>query len=264
MDQAELFGTQQPRAQDKTMSVDELPADPFTGAPGWLVESVKRRGVIAPIILADMGDDGYRVVDGRRRLASARKANIASVPCRIYDSTDLPAYIAWSALLNNERAQNPVTDFEAVHTLTLAGYEEGAIGRATGLTLPQIRTKQQLMGLPEEIIGAMRAGEVKESVARRIARLPKPSQDALVAILGEKGSIIARDLEPFKAQEEHQPSLFGDDPVAGWTGLAAATLNELLSTMPGAIAASVGENLRQATSYLRTGLPAAPTEESKN
>lgn len=260
----ELFGTKQPRYQDRTMPVDELPADPFTKAPTWMVEALKQEGMIYPIIVADMGDEGYRIVDGRRRLATARKVGLQTVSVRIFDSSDLPAYIAWSAKLNNERAPNPVTDFEAVQTLSLAGYDEAAISKSTGLTLPQIRGKQTLMGLPDEIIGALRAGEVKESVARKIARLPRPSQDALVAILGEKGGLTGKDVEPFLGPVGEQPSLFADDQTAGWTGLASATLHELLATMPDTISSSVAENLRQATSFLRTGLPSHDTKESLN
>jgi ParB/RepB/Spo0J family partition protein len=216
-------------AQD--VPISEIKIDPHTTASGSLVKSVKRHGVIEPVVLADHGDDGYEIIDGRRRVAAAIEAKRTSIPARVFDADEVSQYSAVLTIaLNEERSDNPVSKFDAVVELaTLKGVPEDKIARATGLTIPTVKALLALTSVYEPILIAMRKGKVKFSVVRMIAKVGNQSQRKLYHDVFEAtGTITARDVRERCPELQQVQDVFPDM----WAQQALVVLRELVLSAP--------------------------------
>ena len=59
-----------------------------------LVESVKAKGVLTPVLLRPNGEDGYEMISGHRRMHAAVIAGLASIPAIVRELSDDDAVIA--------------------------------------------------------------------------------------------------------------------------------------------------------------------------
>ncbi len=101
----ELFTTQTERDEAKRSYVTDLPAAEISDFPGHpfkvrmdeemerLVDSVKERGVLSPVLVRPMPDGGYQMVAGHRRKRAAELAERPMLPCIIRELTDDEAII---------------------------------------------------------------------------------------------------------------------------------------------------------------------------
>jgi len=65
------------------IDVSDSPVD----AQPSLVESIKRHGVLEPLIV-QRNNGGYRTIAGQKRLAAARAAGLRDVPCLVHHVSD--------------------------------------------------------------------------------------------------------------------------------------------------------------------------------
>ncbi len=96
----DLFSTQEERDNAKRSYVTDLPAAEISDFPHHpfkvrmdeemerLVESVKERGVLSPVLVRPMPDGGYQMVAGHRRKRAAELAELPTLPCIIRELTD--------------------------------------------------------------------------------------------------------------------------------------------------------------------------------
>ncbi len=101
----DLFFTQEERDEAKRSYVTDLPAAEISDFPNHpfkvrmdeemerLVESVKERGVLSPVLVRPMPDGGYQMVAGHRRKRAAELAELPTLPCIIRELTDDEATI---------------------------------------------------------------------------------------------------------------------------------------------------------------------------
>lgn len=169
-----------------------------------LVASVEKKGILEPLVLRPKAKGRYELVAGERRLRAAKEVGLEKVPCTIHDLTDEEA--AEIALLENLQRDdlNPVEETEGILELlsvkldqprevivsyfnAVAHPERGkgatpespewkvikelfeVVGR---FTPNSFRTNRlPLLKLPEEILEAIRQGEIEYSKARLISRV---------------------------------------------------------------------------------------------
>ena len=101
----ELFTTQTERDEAKRSYVTDLPAAEISDFPNHpfkvrmdeemerLVDSVKERGVLSPVLVRPMPEGGYQMVAGHRRKRAAELAELPVLPCIIRELTDDEAII---------------------------------------------------------------------------------------------------------------------------------------------------------------------------
>jgi len=101
----ELFTTQAERDEAKRSYVTDLPASEISDFPNHpfkvrmdeemerLVDSVKERGVLSPVLVRPMPEGGYQMVAGHRRKRAAELAERPMLPCIIRELTDDEAII---------------------------------------------------------------------------------------------------------------------------------------------------------------------------
>jgi hypothetical protein len=107
-------------------------ADPTYGA---LLSSVRRRGVLVPLVVRRHGAGGYQLVSGARRLQAAREVGRMTVPVVVRELGETEALIggAWAAL-----TRSGVSDDEAarLHRQLVAAGVPDADARLLVASLP--------------------------------------------------------------------------------------------------------------------------------
>jgi len=158
--------------------------EPVTARPSpALVRSMRENGFLAdfPVILVQ--GEPYRICDGRRRVAAARKAGLESVLAVVREEGS-PATII---LAHATRSENPVAELQAIQELMRSGLSEEQIARAGYASLQRIRRIARLNRLMPEMAARVSNGEIAPGVAFQIAMLPVENQAALV----QEGKVTA-------------------------------------------------------------------------
>ena len=100
-----MFTTQEERDNAQRSYVIDLPAAEISDFPDHpfkvrmdeemeqMVESVKERGVLSPVLVRPMPDGSYQMVSGHRRKRAAELAELPTVPCIVRELTDDEAII---------------------------------------------------------------------------------------------------------------------------------------------------------------------------
>ena len=100
-----IFTTQEERDNAQRSYVIDLPAAEISDFPDHpfkvrmdeemeqMVESVKERGVLSPVLVRPMPDGSYQMVSGHRRKRAAELAELTTVPCIVRELTDDEAII---------------------------------------------------------------------------------------------------------------------------------------------------------------------------
>ena len=100
-----MFTTQEERDNAQRSYVIDLPAAEISDFPdhpfkvrmdeemAQMVESVKERGVLSPVLVRPMPDGGYQMVSGHRRKFASELAELPTVPCIVRELTDDEAII---------------------------------------------------------------------------------------------------------------------------------------------------------------------------
>ena len=102
---ASMFSTQEERDNTQRSYLTDLPTSEISDFPSHpfkvrmdesmteLVDSVKTRGVLSPVLVRPKSDGGYEMISGHRRKLAAELAELSTVPCIIRELTDDEAVI---------------------------------------------------------------------------------------------------------------------------------------------------------------------------
>lgn len=98
-----------------------------------LIASIAEFGVLEPVLVVTNGD-GWKVLAGKRRVAAAVKAGLATVPAIVRDDLDEIGQRYGSLIENVQRKDlTAVEEAAAIEQLSLAGVEVEAIATLSGL-----------------------------------------------------------------------------------------------------------------------------------
>lgn len=105
--------------------------DDATRRDGWLRESVRRYGILCPLLIEWSEDDRLYVLDGRRRLRCASRLGLPTVPCVV-----LPTLPAGESLARRSALHPPsagtAADFttrDEANTLVAWAFRNGPLER---------------------------------------------------------------------------------------------------------------------------------------
>lgn len=158
-------------------------------ALGELASSIKRYGVLQPLILTPLSDDSYEIVAGERRWRAAKLAKIERVPAIVRSSKELEQ-LEIALVENVQRVDlsplEQAVSIQRLHDQFNLGYDviAGRLGKATTTVLNIVR----LLGLPPEAAEALQNKKITEGHARAILALKSPSkQQELLKLIQEQG-----------------------------------------------------------------------------
>jgi ParB family transcriptional regulator, chromosome partitioning protein len=140
-----------------------------------LAESLKRTGVLQPIVVRRFGQQ-FQIVVGERRWRAAQMAGLARIPAVVREASD--AETLELALVENLLREdlNPMEEAEAYQRLlTEFAWTQEELGQRVGKDRSSVANCLRLLKLPELIQADLRAGRLTMGHARALLSLPSPA-----------------------------------------------------------------------------------------
>ena len=146
----------------------------FDGEAGTgLAESIKRQGIIQPLIVRPRDAGGYEIVAGERRWRAAREAGVATVPAVVRESDDRDTLLI-GLIENVAREQlTPVEEARAYASL-LDEFQLslGDVSDRVCRSKPSVSNRIRLLALPDDVLGMVERGQLTEGHARAVLAVP--------------------------------------------------------------------------------------------
>jgi ParB family transcriptional regulator, chromosome partitioning protein len=176
-----LVGGHDPAANELLeLPVDAIHPNPrqprkrFDGEAGsGLTESVKRQGIITPLLVRPRRAGGYELIAGERRWRAARDAGHATVPAVVREADDRDTLVL-GLIENVAREQlSPVEEARAYAVLLDEfGLALGEVAERVGRSKPSVSNRIRLLDLPDDVLGMLERGQLSEGHARAVLAVP--------------------------------------------------------------------------------------------
>ncbi|MFH0891894.1 MAG: ParB/RepB/Spo0J family partition protein [Candidatus Falkowbacteria bacterium] len=150
----------QPRRQFTDVNLDEL------------VESIKKHGVIQPLVVSQSGDR-YELIAGERRLRASKKAGLKDVPVIVREVKDEQQKLEVALIENIQREDlNPI-DLAVAYSRLVDEFHltQEDVAREVGKSRSAVTNCLRLLSLPEEIKLALIGGRISEGHAKYLVGL---------------------------------------------------------------------------------------------
>ncbi len=161
-----------------------------------LAESIRKHGIIQPLLVRPMPDGGYQLVAGERRWRASREAGLSEVPVIIRNLTD--SQVAEIALVENLQRENlnPIEEANGYKELKEKyGYTQEEVAEIVGKTRPVVANMMRLLTLPEEICDLLIKGDISTGHAKALLQLPDDEGKKNVAEVIVSKSLSVRQTE---------------------------------------------------------------------
>ena len=120
-----------------------------------LVNSIKERGVIQPIIVRKSNTDNskYEIIAGERRWLAAQKAGLHEIPVVVTDADDLKS-LEFAIVENVQRHDlNPLEEAQGYKRLIDEfAYDQDKVSKFIGKSRSYISNSLRLLNLPKEVL----------------------------------------------------------------------------------------------------------------
>ena len=143
-----------------------------------LVNSIKERGIIQPIIVRKLGDQisKYEIIAGERRWLAAQKAGLHEVPVVITEADDLKS-LEFAIVENVQRYDlNPVEEAQGYQRLiTEFSYDQEKVSKFIGKTRSHISNCLRILSLPDEVLKLIKDKKITAGHAKIFVGLDNAS-----------------------------------------------------------------------------------------
>jgi len=160
-----------------------------------LAESIKKDGILQPILVRREGNDRYRLIFGERRWRAATLAGVTKIPAIIKDASEEESF-RWALVENLQRKDlNPIEKARALSLyMEKFSLTQDKVGELLGMARPSVTNLLRLLALPEEVQKMVEDGELTFGHARALLAFP---QDRIVAEARKivKGRLPVRKVE---------------------------------------------------------------------
>lgn len=206
-----------------------------------LADSIKKHGVLQPIIVRER-NDGFELVVGERRLRAAKIAGLGEIPAIKRDLSDKDL-LAITLIENLQRENlNPIEEAEGYKRLiTDFKLAQAEIAGLTGKSRSTIANKLRLLNLPEKVKQYLGRGTITEGHARAMLNLG-PGFDLVdlckrirneglsvraIERMGKRKGKKKRFLSPYSDVEDILSKKLGSKVVIQWRGKRGRLIVEL-------------------------------------
>jgi len=189
-----------------------------------LAESIKRHGIIQPLVVEQDGTGGYRIIAGERRWRAATLAGLSEVPA-IVKEFGREKRLEVALVENVQREDlNPIDEAEAYRQLMEAtGLTQDQVAERVGKSRPAVANALRLLGLPIDAMEALRSGGISAGHARAILSAVNPADRQIILRRAMDEGISVREAESLatacnkggraapKPARQHQPTRLDPD-----------------------------------------------------
>ena len=163
-----------------------------------LARSIKRQGVLQPLLVRPLARGGFEIVAGERRWRAAQKAQLHRVPV-VVRRLNAQEALEIALVENVQRTDlNPMEESQAFHKLIARfGYTQESLAEAVGKSRPYITNSLRLQKLEPQVQAHLRAGRLSAGAAR--ALIGRPNAAALAQAIMRRG-LTVRQVEALAAK----------------------------------------------------------------
>ena len=159
-----------------------------------LTESIKKQGVLSPILVRELGLNEFEVIAGERRLRSSKMAGLETIPCLVDQKKDEDALV--SALIENLQREdlNPVEEAKGFDRLKREfGLTQDEVASSTGKARSTIANSLRILSLPNLVLDMLSTGKIEKGHAKLLASMqPNKAEEVAKKII--KDRLTVRDL----------------------------------------------------------------------
>ena len=195
-----------------------------------LSDSIKKHGVIMPIVVNDEGDGSYMIIAGERRYRACKLAGVTSIPVviRKYTAREIKEI---SLIENLQREDlNPIEAASAMKQL-MVDYKltQDELAERIGKSRPAVANTLRLLNLCPEVIELVSEGKLSAGHARAI--VPMAAEDQLAFARDTvKNQYSVRELEK-KVRAFNIPPEVLEERKKKKRALASIELKQLVERM---------------------------------
>ena len=163
---------------DSLVNVNRIKPNPFQPRENFdkkrldeLVQSIREKGVIQPVIVREKDGD-YELIAGERRLRAAKELDLTQIPIIVKEVSDVGA-LELSLIENIQREElNAIEEAKAFHRLMNEfGFNQEEVARAVGKDRTTISNTIRLLGLPQRVQELVSNNELTMGHARALLAL---------------------------------------------------------------------------------------------
>jgi len=159
-----------------------------------LTDSIKKHGVLSPILVRELGLNQYEVIAGERRLRASIKAGLKTIPCLVDQKKDQDALE--SALIENLQREdlNAVEEARGYDRLKREfGLTQDEVAISTGKARSTIANSIRLLSLPAKVLDLLSSGQIEKGHAKLLASLDSKEAEAAADNI-VKNKLTVKDL----------------------------------------------------------------------
>jgi ParB family chromosome partitioning protein len=175
-----------------------------------LALSIKKHGILSPILVRETGAGGYELIAGERRLRAAKKAGLLTAPCLV-DTAEDQLSLELALIENLQREDlNPIEEARGYDRLKREfALTQDNIAEVTGKARSSIANSMRLLNLPQSIIDSLYSGDLEKGHAKILASMEPSEAEELaqkIISLGMTVKDAAANKKP-KTSSPTQPKL---------------------------------------------------------
>ena len=158
-------GKYQPRRDMDPQALDEL------------AQSIRRQGLMQPVVVRPLEGERYEIIAGERRWRACQLAGLERIPALVREVSD-EAAIAMALIENIQRENlNPVEEAMALQRLQQEFHlTQQQVADAVGKSRVTVANLLRLIALPEEVKTLLARGDLEMGHARALLGLPGERQ----------------------------------------------------------------------------------------
>jgi ParB family chromosome partitioning protein len=165
-------------------------------ATAGLAESIRRQGLLQPVVVRPRPDGGYELIAGERRWRAAREAGIETLPALVREADDRDSLLL--ALVENVAREQLSAVEEARAYAALVdefGLSLGELADRVGRSKSSVSNRLRLLELPDEVLWMLVRGELTEGHARAVLAVPDNAERVRLAKRIVNGGLSVRAAE---------------------------------------------------------------------
>tara|TARA_A100001388_G_scaffold23622_1_gene15448 strand:- start:865 stop:1695 length:831 start_codon:yes stop_codon:yes gene_type:complete len=225
-----LLGDQKLPTTTKEIDLDKITAGRYQPRQEFddvkiqeLAHSIKKHGVLSPILVREVGLDRFEVIAGERRVRASKIAGLKTIPSLVNQKEDQEALEA--ALIENLQREdlNPVEEARGYDRLKREfELTQDEIAKATGKARSTIANSMRILSLSSRILDMISQGSLEKGHAKILSGLDTTKAEQLAKAISQK-KLTVRQAEALlrptkktrKTKEKDRDTLNIEDEISG-------------------------------------------------
>lgn len=166
-----------------------------------LMESIKQKGVLQPVLVRQLGDDSFELLVGERRWRAVKTLGLDKIPAIVKETKDSDS-LEISLIENLQRDDlNPMEEAAAYKRLMDDfGFGCDRISQIVGRASSSVNNMLRLLTLPEKVQEAILAGLISTGHAKAILALRDPAAQEKLCRRIIKSGLSVREAEKISSR----------------------------------------------------------------